>query len=122
MNVRIDAAGDDQQAVRVELLLPAHRTADLGYPAIPDPDISDLMAARDDDGAAADDKVKIRNSHAGILPDPDAHPSHEPKRGTRISLSPPCAYRRPPESADLSSKRDKVSKNCSTNIRQGDCG
>ena len=70
MNVRIDTAGDDQQTVSAELLLPGHRTADLGYPAIPDPDISELMAARDDDGPAPDDKVKIRTSHGGILPRP----------------------------------------------------
>jgi hypothetical protein len=70
VNVRIDAAGDDQQTAGAELLLPGHRAADLGYPAIADPDISDLMAVRDDDGPAPDDQVKIRTSHAGILPRP----------------------------------------------------
>ena len=55
VNVSIDAAGDDQQAVRVELLPPGHRTADLGDPAIPDPDIGDLVVARGDDGPAPDD-------------------------------------------------------------------
>jgi hypothetical protein len=53
--VSIDSAWDDQQTVRVELLLPGHRTADLGDAAIPDPDIGDLVVARGDDGAAPDD-------------------------------------------------------------------
>jgi hypothetical protein len=55
VNVSIDSAWDDQQTVRVEFLLPGHRTADPGDPAIPDPDIGDLVVARGDDGPAPDD-------------------------------------------------------------------
>jgi hypothetical protein len=74
VNVRIYTTRDDQQAVRAELLLPGHRPADLGDPATPDPDISDLAPTRDDERSATDDKLKIRDSHAGILPRPGCTP------------------------------------------------
>jgi hypothetical protein len=55
VHVSIDAARDDQQAARVELLPPRHRTADLRDPAIPNPDIGDLMVPWGDNGSAPDD-------------------------------------------------------------------
>jgi hypothetical protein len=53
--VRIDTAGDDQQAVGVEFFLPGHRAADPGDPAIPDRDIGDLLVARGHDGPTTHD-------------------------------------------------------------------
>jgi hypothetical protein len=67
VDVSVYATREDQQAARVELLLPGHLTANLGYPAVPHPDVGDLAVARGDDGPAANDKLKMRNSHAGIL-------------------------------------------------------
>jgi len=65
--VSVDAAGQDQQAVRADLLLPGHGPADLRYPAVSHPDIGDLLATRGDDGPAADDKLVLLDSHIGIL-------------------------------------------------------
>jgi hypothetical protein len=53
VNVRVDAAGDDEQTAGVEFLLPGHRAAELRDPTAPDPDVGDLLATRGDDRPAA---------------------------------------------------------------------
>ena len=48
VHVSIYAAGDYEQAMGVELVLPRHGTAELDYPAIPNPDVADFAMARSD--------------------------------------------------------------------------
>jgi hypothetical protein len=68
MDVSVDATGYDQQAAGVELVVTRYDAADLGYPAVPDPDIGDLPVPGRDDGAATNDKLKMLVSHADIVP------------------------------------------------------
>src|ERR1700722_4863151 len=63
----VDAAGNDEQATGVEFTHPGHRSAELSYLAVPDPDVADLTAARSDDRPATDDKVEPRSVHLSIL-------------------------------------------------------
>ena len=79
MNVRVDAAGDDQQPAGVDFLVPGHRAAELGDPAARDPDVGDLLATRGDDGPAADYEIKTLFSHPSIV----AWPGSRYPRGRR---------------------------------------
>ena len=67
MNVRVDAAGDDEQTAGVEFLLPGHRAAELRDPAAGDPDVGDFLATRGDDGPVADHEIKTLFSHPSIV-------------------------------------------------------
>jgi hypothetical protein len=67
MHVSIYAAGDNEQAMGVELVLPSHGTTELDYAAIPNPDVADLAVARSDNCPAPDDEVEARRSHLRIL-------------------------------------------------------
>ncbi len=66
VHVRIDAAGEDEQAIGVELVLPGHNAADPGYPPVPHPDVGDLAVAGSDDRPVADDEVKGRCQLHGL--------------------------------------------------------
>jgi hypothetical protein len=63
----IYAAGDYEQAMGVKFVLACHGTAELDYPAIPNPDVADLAVARSDNCPAPDDEVEARRSHLRIL-------------------------------------------------------
>ena len=67
MNVRVDAAGDDEQPAGVEFLLARHRAAELRDAAVPDADVGDFLAAGGDDGPVADHEIKALFSHPSIL-------------------------------------------------------
>jgi hypothetical protein len=67
MYVSIYAAGDYEQAMGIELVLPSHGTAELDYAATPNPDVADLAVARSDNCPAPDDEVEARRSHPRIL-------------------------------------------------------
>ena len=58
---------------------PGHRAAELGDPAVPHPDVGDLLTARGDDGSVADDEIKTLFSHPSIV----ARPGGRPPRGLR---------------------------------------
>ena len=94
VNVRVHSARENQQATRVEFLLAGHRAADLGYPAIPDPDIGDLPMPGDDDGPATDDKIYQRSSHSRILAQLSA-----PSSPCGATFSPAYSRRKWPRSA-----------------------
>jgi hypothetical protein len=57
VHVRIDPAGDNEQAMRVEFGPPGHGAAELCYPAIPQADVTDAPVARSDNLPAPDDQV-----------------------------------------------------------------
>jgi hypothetical protein len=70
VHVRVDTAGEHQQAIGVDHLRSGQRAADPGDPAVPHPDIGDLAVARTNDRSIADDKVKGRCNHQSILARP----------------------------------------------------
>jgi hypothetical protein len=67
VHVRVDAAGQHQQATGVDLLGPGQGAADLGDPAVPHADVSDLAVAGSDDRSVTDDEVEGRCNHQSIL-------------------------------------------------------
>src|SRR3954447_21068272 len=67
VHVRVEAAGEDVQAGRVDLLAPASQlVGDLREDAVGDADVGAAWAAGEDDGAAADDHVEGRHAAAAF--------------------------------------------------------
>ena len=62
VRVRVDPAGNREQAVGGELLRARHRAAELGDPAVGDADVSDFPVTGRDHGRAAYNEVKAHRS------------------------------------------------------------
>jgi len=64
VRVRVDPAGNREQAACGEFPLSRHRAAELGDPAAGDAEVGDLLVTRRHDDGTADYEVK---SHQGIV-------------------------------------------------------
>ena len=60
--MRVDPAGNREQAAGGELLRPRHRAAELGDPAVGYPDVSDFPVTGRDHGRTAYNEVKAHRS------------------------------------------------------------
>ncbi|MDR0345101.1 MAG: hypothetical protein LBI49_18715 [Nocardiopsaceae bacterium] len=67
VHVRVDAAGEDQQAAGVKLVPARHGPAELRDAAIPHPQVGSLLPVRGDEGPAPDDELESGGSHPGIV-------------------------------------------------------
>jgi hypothetical protein len=68
VRVRVDPAGNREQAADGELLRARHRAAELGDPAVGYADVSGFLVTGRDHGRAADNEVETHRSIVARVP------------------------------------------------------